>query len=85
MVVGIIVGTAPVLPRLVVVEDMRKLVKARAVEEPEGANHAGDRTGGEGAAGEADDDDLVAGVVVVADEAVGFNDVLGNADAEDAA
>ena len=72
----------PLLPRLVVMEDVGELVQAGAVEESEGADHGGDGPSRECTAGEANDDNLIARVVVVADEAIALYNILGNANAE---
>ena len=66
-------------------EDIRELIQPRAVQKAQGAYHTGDRAGRESTTGKSNDDDFITGVIVVADEAVRFDNVLRDADAEDSA
>lgn len=57
-------------------EYLRKSREALFREDTDGTDESGDAARGEGAAGETDEENLVAGRVVVRDEGVGFANVL---------
>ena len=83
MILRIVLGIPPILPRLIIMEDMRELIQPRAVQKAQGAYHTGNRAGRESTTGKSNDDDFITGVIVVADEAVRFDNGLRDADTED--